>query len=362
MKNEENLDNYEYNQELPIYYTYKGKSHLKLDINNTLTSYDNVNIFAYNVNTSGKTPFKQVLLEKSEINSNLMFPSIIIFKNSETYELIEYTKICLFDYLMLKNYEIFNKLINFDGFYEYNNSLYLFFDVTKCKLELYDIYINSFMWFGLIDEIVNHRHICNIKVSDAVIQFFNYELDFSFLVDENDNMFELPFVGFVSKPEKKLNYTYVFGETKGDKNNILGPFYYFNNYYNAFNNAGDMLNENPEFKKTGIVRFALFLDNVKYIENYPNDPIDKSEIKQMRLRDTNLDQKFEYLTIRITDHDGKWIEKYNSVYLGNIKLDDGNILNKQIIVVKEYIQQVPLSYHYINKKIFEERKEDYLIL
>lgn len=362
MEKENLSDNEEYNPEPPKYYNYKGKSHLKLDIKNELTSYYCLNILAYSVNTEKKYPFKQFLLSKPSLNSNLIFPTIPIFKNFETDELIEYVKVCLFSYLMLTSFERFNEFIIFDGFYEYNNKLYLFFDVTNCKIQLHDIYINSNLWFGLVDEIVNHRHICNIKVSEEVTQLFDDELDFSFLVDENDNMYELPVVGFVSKPEKKLNYTYIFGETKSDKNNIFGPVYYFNDYYNAFESAGNMLNENPEFIKTGIVRFALFIGNVKYIENYPNDPIDTSETKQMRLQDPNLNHNLECLMMRISDHDGNWVDKFDSVYLGKIELDDGIFLDKQIIAVKEYEQQMPISFHYINKKTLKERKEDYLIL
>ena len=362
MENEEIMDNYEYNPEPPKYYNYKAKSHLKLDIKNPTTSYYNVNIFAYTINVNGKSPFKQFILSKSLTNLDLVFPLVPIFKNFKTDELIDYTKVCLFGFLMFENYEIFNKCVMFDGFYEYNNNLYLFFDITKCKIQLYDIYSNSSIWFGLIDEILNHRHICNIKVCDTVTQLFHYEIDLCYLTDENDDNYEIPVVGFVSKPDNILNYTYIFGELKSNKNDILGPFYYFNDFYGAFNGAGDMLNEHPKFIKTGIVRFAIFIGNVKFIENYPNDPIDESETKQMRLQDPSLDQKFERLTMRISDHDGNWIDNYDSVYLGNIELDDGNILNKQIIVVKEYEQQIPISFHYINKKTLKGKKEDYLIL
>jgi hypothetical protein len=90
---------------------------------------------------------------------------------------------------------------------------------------------------------------------------------------------------------------------------------------------------------------------VKYIENNLHDPSDVSEIKKQRLEDELNDQNIERLTIRITDHDGLWSRDYNSVYLGHTELDNGIYLkNTPIFVVKEYEQQCPLSYHYINKK------------
>ena len=362
MENKEIMDNDEYNPEPVKYYNYIGKSHLKLELNNDISSYSEINIFAYNINVKGVAPFKQVILSKSGINNNLTFPKVPIFKNFETNELIEYTKFYLYGLLMFEKYEIFNEMIIFDGFYEYNKNLYLFFDITKCDVELYDIYKNTNLWFCLIHEIVNYKNICNIKICDTVTEIFNYESDLCFLADENNNYYDIPIVGFVSKPDKRLNYTYIFGEIKGDKNNILGPYYYFKDFYNAFQEGNDALKNSTEFIKMGIVRFAIFVGKVKYIENYPNDEVDESETKKCRLLDSNLDQSLEYLTIRITDHDGKWADKYNSVYLGNVELDDGNFFNKQMIVVKEYEQQIPLSFHYINNKSFKDNKEDYSIL
>ena len=49
---------------------------------------------------------------------------------------------------------------------------------------------------------------------------------------------------------------------------------------------------------------------------------------------------------------GKWTENYDSAFLGNVELDNGKILNISLIVLKEYNQQIPLSFHYIrNKKL-----------
>ena len=354
-------ENDEYNPVPPTYYNYKGTSLLTLDYKNQLFEYYNINIFGYTINNEKKYPFKQILLAKSVINSDsdLIFPKIPIFNKLNKIELIEYAKVCLFGFLSLENYEIFNDLIRFDGFYEHNNNLYLFFDLTKIKINLYDIYSSSSLWFGLIDEIVNYKHICNIKVNESVTNFFQENQDLCFLVDENDDIYELPIACFIPSPENKLNYSYMFGQIKEDKNQILGPYYYFKNYYNAFEEAGSLITDNI---RMGLVRFAVFVSNVKYIENYPNDPVDESEIKKQRLQDVNLDQNIERLTMRISDHDGKWAEKYDSAYLGNVELDDGSYLNKQLIVVKEYEQEIPLSYHFINKNTLKGEKEDYLIL
>jgi len=352
-------DNDEYNPVPPMYYDYKGKSYLTLDYKNELFEYCDINIFAYTINKEKKYPFQQILLAKSVSSSGLIFPKVPLFNNFNKNELIDYTKVCLFGFLSLENYEIFNELIKFDGFYEYNNNLYLFFDLTENKINLYDIYNNSSLWFGLINEIVNHKNICNIKISESVSNFFQENQDFCFLLDDEDCIYELPIVSFMSCTEKKLKYNYMFGQTKEDKNQILGPYFYFKDYYTAFEEAGSLIKDNM---KMGLVRFAIFAGNVKYIENYPNDQVDESEIKKQRLQDPNLDQNIERLTMRISDHDGKWADKYDSAYLGNVELDDGSYLNKLIVVVKEYEQEIPLSYHYINKNTLKGEKKDYLIL
>ena len=145
-------------------------------------------------------------------------------------------------------------------------------------------------------------------------------------------------MGYVSKEKSKTNFTYVFGESARDKNSLLGSYFYFTDFDNALKNTGE-----------SIIRFALFLGNTKYIQNLKNDTIDSSEIKSQRLQDNNLDKNTEYLTIRISDHDGKWSHSYDSAYVGYIILDNETELkNTPIFVLKTYEQQIPLSYHYKN--------------
>ena len=338
-----------YNPEPSKYYHYKGKDNLSLDFKNESFEYNDINLFAYTVNVEKKCPFQQILLAKSTINSELIFPKIPIFNNFNNLELIDYAKSCLFGFLMLENYEEFHNLIIFDGFYECNNNLFLFFDLTKNKPDIYDVYRNSDLRFSLVNEITNNEHVCNIKINETVNQIFIENIEFCFLVDERNNYYELPVVCFSLQPENRLNYTYIFGQIKECKNSMLGPYYYFKDYYK-------LIEESSDFdSKMGLVRFAIFTGNVKYIENYPTDKIDDSEIKKQRLDDDTLNQKLERLTIRISDHDGKWADNYDSIYLGNVELDDGTFLNKQMYVVKEYEQQFPLSFHYLNKNSLNEK-------
>jgi hypothetical protein len=204
-----------------------------------------------------------------------------------------------------------------------------------------------------VDEIVNHKHICNIKIDENVTNLFTFNDKLCFLNDENDESYEIPIVAFVSAYKCNASFKSIVGEPAQNKNAILGPYFYFTNFSNAFKGDG----------YDCIVRFALFMGKVKYIENHINDPIDESKVKQTRLQDTSFDQNLERLTMRITDHDGNWAKTFDSAYLGNIELDNGEYLkDTPVIVLRTYEQQTPLGYHYINMKTIQGDKCDYAIL
>jgi hypothetical protein len=72
----------------------------------------------------------------------------------------------------------------------------------------------------------------------------------------------------------------------------------------------------------GIVRFALFLEHIKFIDNYQNN----------------------------TKTENVWDDKYDSIFFRNMETSNEKLLNEYpLIVLKNYEQQSSLSYHYINK-------------
>ena len=82
---------------------------------------------------------------------------------------------------LTKNTVSFEENIRLDGFYECNGDMFLFIDVTQEKLNLNDIYSDSIIRFALVDEIINHQHICNIKIDENVTHFLNSNMDFILL-------------------------------------------------------------------------------------------------------------------------------------------------------------------------------------
>lgn len=359
-------------------YNYPIKQFLTKNVNlfADIEEYSQIILCPYKINVSGKYPFLEFLLSNTGYNI-LTLPVLPIYNSFNKTNLIAYSNVFLSGILQINNFENFVSKIEFDGFHEFSNNLYLFFDLSKCEVDIDDTYSYNPLRFALIDEIINDRRICNMEVNSNTVDFFIKNESINYLYNDKNEAFEIPIVRYVGKPTtEKLNFVHTFGESAKNKSAILGPHFYFTDFINAIRQGGWSHNFKPEYMnsklitdneygryaKGGIVRFALFTGKTKYIENSPNDPIDESEIKKQRLNDTNLNGNYEMLTLRISDHDGVWSNTYDSVYLGNIELDDGNFLeNTSMFVIKNYIQQLPLSYHYIDKNKLGEKfnKDNY---
>jgi hypothetical protein len=341
------MDNMDCSSENSLYYNYGLKYILTKNIDNinNASEYHNINLCVYNVNTDGKYPFLQYLLADSGYNV-LSFPKLPKYTLFDNESLVPYSKVFLSGILQTTNFDEFKNNIEFNGFYEYEYDLYLFFDITKCKYFLDEIYLSHPIRFALIDEIINQRNVCNIPIDTNTIYFVINNESMCYLYNDKNETYELPIIGYVGKPtESKMKFVHMFGESAKDKTAILGPYFYFTNCNNAIKQC-----LNGDYNKGGVIRFALFTGTTKYIENTPNAPNDDSTIKQERLKDITLDTKREILTIRISDHDGLWSRTYDSVYLNEFELDDGSFLSDTpILVLKDYIQQLPLTYHYIDK-------------
>ena len=326
----------------PNFYNYNFKNKLIDNIDNYLSSntLNTIKILAYEVNNDGVYPFLQILLVQDILYSNNLVLPYINVSSVGSNEIYSYVKNVLKNLNLSDNMELFIENMELNGYYIYKDELIIVIDLTKSKVNLNDF--DSIVKLALVSEILNRNDICSVSIDNAVYSFFLNNYDCCVLKNEKNEIYETPIVGYVYKKNKNLNFTYVFGETKQQSPAILGPYYYFTNYYNAIIE----LNNNIEFN-SGVVRFAIFTKKTKYIENLPNDNIDTSEIKKLQLEDDNINNNFERLTMRITDYDGNWVEVYDSCYLGRIELDNGEYLkNAPIIAIKEYNQQIPLSFHY----------------
>lgn len=380
MENDEDV----YTPVEPNIYNYTALTQLVDNIDDLLSSNITIKITAYEIKNNKKNPYLSYLLYKDELTESLFFPELpTMYQNVNSENVIKLSKLMLFNLLSLTNHSEFDKNICFKGFYLNGRDVHIVFDLTECNLQIYDVYRTNQMWFTLLDEIVNHKNVCNFFIDSSVTNFFINNDEFIYLKNENGDNYELPVVGYIGMNGinyNKVSFVYTFGNSPKDKNAILGPYYYFTDYKNSIREGcwsetgkpvkvDDVLitdNEYGRYKKGSIIRFGLFLGKMKMVENLPNDENDNSYTKKERLEDTDLDKNMEVMTNRISDHDGKWGEKYDSVFLGKTELDNGEYLKKTpIYVLKEYEQQIPLSYHFIDKtylKDLYDENTDYLIM
>jgi hypothetical protein len=354
--------------ELELEYQYKAINNLcrtpedvSFYLQKMVTPNQKIHLCLYQVVSGCYNPFLTFLLQKNKTNQ-LEFPSIPFsnkFVLNEIFvdSIIEYIQFLLFTKLITTNKE--NIII--EGLVEINSNTFLFVDLTKCKLDIYDVYGKNHLWMALIDEMVNVGHLCNIKISPFVRDFFVENKEYMFLYNANTK-YEIPVSAYVGKEVSKLNFTYVFGVTKSDNQSVMGPYYYLTNYKNAIYHGWQKTDKG---KKWGVVRFAVFLGKMTLKLNHVLDEVDMSEIKRDKMLNSNhLEKLYEQLTNRITDYDGNWNAEYDSVVLPNIIIDNGTQLKEGFsYILKNYNQQHPLSYHYIDysniskDEPFDEDKE-----
>jgi hypothetical protein len=344
----------------PNYYGYRAINSLSVNIDDLLDSAQTykVNMCTYEVNNQHKYPFLKYLLYKNKTSNKCSFLPFFITGDKSEDIVLRATNLVK---KMLDNVAQTADNVAFNGFKVLNNNIYIFFDATRCTIKQPDLlWSTNNIWSTTIDEIVNTKSVCNILIDECVTQLFVQNPDLCYLQNQQNENYVLPIVAYVARDDPKLHFTFVFGVSKSLNTSILGAYYYFTNYKNTFhpnstmivNHVGETNSPTHNVSQTlfarGIIRFALFIEKTKIIQNSPNNPIDNSEIKKNKSQYDLSDINHETLLTRISDHNGKWSADYDSAYIGHILLDDGNyIKDTPITVIRDYDQQVPLSYHYI---------------
>lgn len=398
-------------------YYYQALECLDSDINtiaNYCTDGTRIHLCLYNVNTNAKQPYLEFYLTKNRHDNFypdiLSFPSFFYYNEMNTDISSESLKIFKILFMETAN-------IKFNGYLleETNNlsDLYLFYEyeykkvleetsqtqspppTTDNSIGCGEMYRNDIVWKVVVDEIVNSRLVCNFPIDDIVTYFFLKNPQFMFLYKYNDKdnniIYETPTAVYHGVNESMLYFKYIFGVPKTNYDDLIGPFYYFTNYKNAVKMSIDSYNNKynttpttevdvssttrPNVlsnmlrntfmnidKKIGIIRSVIFLGVNKVPMNYPEDEYDDSFHSSILSSTDNENAQIN----RISDHNGSWAEKYDSVYLGKLLLDNGKFIEgTPIWVVKDYNQQSSISYHYLSSKILNDEwcdNVDYYIL
>ena len=325
----ENL-NENYEPVEPNFYSYNAINKLQLNIDDLLdiNQMYKVHICTFEINNDYKYPFLKYLLCKHKTSNKCYLPSFSITGDMSEDIILKATNLTK---TILDNISQTADTVIFNGFKVLYNNIYIFFDCTQCKIKQPELLWNvNNTWFVIIDEIVNTKSICNILIDECVTNLFIDNNDLCYLQNGKNENYILPIVAYVARDEPKLHFTFVFGVSKSLNSSTLGDYYYFTNYKNSFHTNKNInvdphretntstYNVSQSLFKRGIIRFALFMEKTKRIENI------KEEL--------------------LSYHDGSWAAEYDSAYIGNILLDD--VKDTPIIVIRDYEQQVPLSYHY----------------
>ena len=305
-------------------YTYPGLNLLDDDLEYCANNYEfgNIHICPYYITETEKMPFLQFILRKYDKNHEtksdlITFPSFEYVRNFPTMNFSNY----ILD-VMHAAYKIKNGMYEYKGFVNKDNQFYVFYDFSKCVINVHDLYRMNDLWLVTMDEIMNHSKVCNFPLDPAVTSFFSdvNNIDFGYLKDRDGNIIETPIVGYIGASSRHLEFISCFGISETMQEKLPTPHYYFTDYQKAIKMAGwsnkdnvegNAVDDNFKYSKGGIIRFALFVGDVKiYSENT------KGDVKS----------------------------SYDSMYIGS---DDGHPL----WALTHYDQQYPLTCHYINKTL-----------
>lgn len=330
-----------------------------------------IHICGYQVNTEGKNPFLQFFMQKQE--DNVIFPK---FKYNPYIDSLDRAKSVLD--IMIFSYQTLETKI-YNGYLQEQNNYYLFFDCSECQIKIHDLYSKNDVWLIAMDEIVNTRIVCgNFHIDPAVTEFFHNHPDFIYLQDSNKNNYENPVIVYTGDTSFQANYISMFGTPPSDAKSLFGPYYYFYDYQAAVR----MASKNYKIKKEqqvdkepitimnwsaqtislegGIVRTAIFTGLVKTILQATDDKPDMSQTTQDMLKEDPTCASMEHRCLvnylHISDRDGTWTKNYDSIFLGDVDLNDNSVKKyaSNMFAIKEYEQQLPLTCHFFAAKTMEQ--------
>ena len=328
---------------------------LFLELNQTPEIKREIHICAYNINVSLQQPFIQYFLHKpynlqqDSIESEFIFPHFQ-YKSEEDVLMKSMTTI---DVLCSSFYK--DTQFEFKGYLVNDTDIFMFFDCSHMIIDTLKMTKTNDLWLVTMDEIINHRKVCDFNINSSVVDiFYKYE-KLVYLIDDKGEHYELPIIAYTICPNKRIDFISTFG-TSTCPSGIFGNHFYFTDYSSATQNFG-----NDQY--IGLLRCILFLGKMKIVLNLNNDSVDTSDLviqdlatttENINTSDTSSQSRLKQ---RITDYDSNWTLSFDSIYVGQIELDDGSILSDgPLWVVKKQNQYHIISSH-VMKVIPNELKE-----
>lgn len=216
-------------------------------------------------------------------------------------------------------------------------------------------------WWVLAAEIINNQAVLNFPIHPLTTTFLVKHHALGLLYDKEGNVYETPEIGYYGNYYKKIAAVASLGLSRESPYASFGPFYYFSNYTHAMRNAfwsnqAKPIKINEEYitvddegryKKGGLVRFALFPGKTQMLLGRPTDKADDSRISQ----ELAAKSPFVKAMLKLRDNGAKWIAQYNSIRIGQhqINTTEGKtITTNPLIALRDYEQQVPLEYYFVD--------------
>jgi hypothetical protein len=310
-----------------------------------------IHICGYQISKLNNHPYLEFLMNThSTYHNTLCFPQFTYSSFSSSDFVITQSSV------YLKQLSIFqHKLIDvyYKGYtHDNNNNIYLFFNILGLDMIGSKKSKKDDIWLVTVEEIEHSGAICDYKIDEALTIFFRNNNKLLELRDIEGRFYETPSVVYNYCPLNKVDFVTMFGVPPSSNDAMFGRYYYFTDYKNAVKNAY-WLEDKRKNEKSVILRCLILLGKLNVKMNYPNDTVDASVITQDMLQKASESNHTEYqkikMLMRVSDRDGIWTKEYNSVFVGNIELDDGSLFeNYPLTVVKEYEHHMVYTSHIVD--------------
>ena len=353
---------------------YLGVSTLKTDIENVKRNFyglKRVHLCIYNINNIVKTPFLEFMLYKYGDNNKDNYKNTICFPFFY-YDIDSGDNIIKIAKNKLKNILSKSKHdFKYNGYVYDDADMYMFFEIGMhekviiigdLKLAVNKFDNNSTYIFGTIHEIINLKMIINYKILDYVINFFYKFPQFIYLYNENMEKYDIPTILYLGDNMETINYRVFMGSSRNSSLAVFGPYYYFSQLNSALrygvwdqyvkDNAKHYSNKYGKYKNGSLMRYAVFTKKMQVKMNNKTDEEDNSLTTLQMIKESASVAKLK----RISDRDGKWTKKYDSIYAG---IHDNVFDRGELVAIKDNDNATLLSIHKLDMAKFPDKKEDY---
>lgn len=241
----------------------------------------------------------------------------------------------------------------------HDNNVYIFIKIRKRKtLETTFKYRKSRWWWTIIDEICNLKKVMNFPIHYSVTNLFLQNPHLIYLYSKDGEKIEAPRALYYGTEKNIAPFYFIFGPKQTVKGRY-GPYYYLGTYNKAIRYT--MWDTNYKRLNNGVLlRFAVFLGNLKVLLNHPDDNKEKAT--------PEINKELGFI-LKMEDKQGLWAKNYSSLYNGRAKIQLTHGTERWRLnpgfITKGFKQQVPLTMHIIDqttaKKNWDATYEKYYI-